>query len=116
MADKIKFAVAVLLVIAGLAGFYLLGNAALVLRVLSVIAGVVAGAAIGWTTEPGQRFAGFARDAIAEARKVVWPNRKETLQTTAAVFAFVVVMAIVLFVIDKSVETLVYNVILGWKS
>jgi preprotein translocase subunit SecE len=117
MADKIKFAVAVLLVIAGLAGFYLLGDAALLgLRVLSVIAGVVAGAAVGWTTEPGQRFAGFARDAIAEARKVVWPNRKETMQTTLAVFAFVVVMAIVLFVIDKSVETLVYNVILGWKS
>jgi preprotein translocase subunit SecE len=51
-----------------------------------------------------------------EARKVVWPTRKETIQTTGAVFAFVVVMAIVLFVIDKSVETAIYSWLLGWKS
>jgi preprotein translocase subunit SecE len=116
MADKIKFAVAILLVIAGVAGFYLLGDAALVLRVLCVIAGVVAGAVVGWTTEPGKRFAAFAADSWVEARKVVWPTRKETLQTTGAVFAFVVVMAIVLFVIDKSVETAIYGWLLGWKS
>jgi len=116
MADKIKFVVAILLVIAGVTGFYLLGDAALVLRVLCVIAGVAAGAAVGWTTAPGKRFGGFARDSWIEARKVVWPTRKETIQTTGAVFAFVVVMAIVLFVIDKSVETAIYGWLLGWKS
>ncbi|MEC5384144.1 preprotein translocase subunit SecE [Uliginosibacterium sp. H3] len=116
MADKIKFVLALLLIVAGVAGFYLLGNAAMVLRVLCVIAGVVAGAAVGWTTEPGKRFAGFAGDSWVEARKVVWPTKKETLQTTGAVFAFVVVMAIVLFVIDKSVETAIYSWLLGWKS
>jgi preprotein translocase subunit SecE len=86
------------------------------LRVLSVIAGVAAGAAVAWTTEPGKRFAEFAMDSWVEARKVVWPTRKETIQTTGAVFAFVVVMAIVLFVIDKSVETAIYSWLLGWKS
>jgi preprotein translocase subunit SecE len=116
MADKIKFVLALLLIVAGVAGFYLLGDAALVLRVLCVIAGVVAGAVVGWTTEPGKRFAAFAGDSWVEARKVVWPTRKETLQTTGAVFAFVVVMAIVLFVIDKSVETAIYSWLLGWKS
>jgi len=116
MADKIKFVVALLLIIAGLAGFYLLSDSALVLRVLCVIAGVAAGAAVGWTTEPGHRFASFAGDSWVEARKVVWPTRKETIQTTGAVFAFVVVMAIVLFVIDKSVETAIYSWLLGWKS
>jgi len=117
MADKIKFLVAILLIVAGVTGFYLLGDgSALVLRVLSVIAGVAAGAAIGWTTEPGKRFGTFARDSWVEARKVVWPTRKETFQTTGAVFAFVVVMAIVLFVIDKSVETAIYGWLLGWKS
>lgn len=116
MADKIKFVLALLLIVAGVAGFYLLGDVALVLRVLSVVAGVAAGAAVGWTTEPGKRFASFAGDSWVEARKVVWPTRKETLQTTGAVFAFVVVMAIVLFVIDKSVETAIYSWLLGWKS
>jgi len=117
MADKIKFLLAILLLIAGLAGFYLLGNdTAMVLRVLCVLAGVVAGAAVGWTTEPGKQFAGFAQDSWAEARKVVWPSRKETLQTTGAVFAFVVIMGVVLFCIDKSLETVLYGWILGWKS
>lgn len=116
MADKIKFALALLLIVAGVAGFYVLGDAALVWRVLCVIAGVVAGGLVGWTTEPGKRFASFAADAWVEARKVVWPTRKETLQTTGAVFAFVVAMAVVLFIIDKSVETAVYSWLLGWKS
>jgi preprotein translocase subunit SecE len=117
MADKIKFALALLLIVAGVVGFYLLGDSAwMIVRILCVIAGVLVGAAVGYTTEPGKRFAAFASDSIAEARKVVWPNRKETLQTTGAVFAFVVVMAIVLFVIDKSVETAIYSWLLGWKS
>ncbi|GAA5173114.1 preprotein translocase subunit SecE [Viridibacterium curvum] len=117
MADKIKFVLALLLVVAGVAAFYLLGESAwLIVRVLCVIVGVLAGAAVGYTTVPGKQFAGFAGESISELKKVVWPTKKETMQTTGAVFAFVVIMALVLFLIDKSVETVIYTLILGWKS
>ena len=116
MADKIKFALALLLVTAGVAGFYLLGEAALILRVLSVLAGVIAGTAVAWFTEPGQRFFVFSQEAWTEAKKVAWPSRKETVQTTGVVFAFVVVMAIFLWLTDKSLEWVFYDLILGWKK
>lgn len=115
MADKLKFALALALVAAGVVGFYLLSEQAMVLRVLSVLAGVVAGGAVAWSSEPGRRFADFARDAITETKKVVWPSRKETVQTTGLVFAFVVIMAVFLWVTDKSLEWVLYDLILGWK-
>jgi preprotein translocase subunit SecE len=116
MADKVKFVLALLLLVAGIVEFYQLAGQAAIWRVLSVLAGVLACAAVGWTTEPGRQFAGFARDSITEAKKVVWPTRKETVQTTGIVFAFVVVMAIFLFATDKTLEWLLYSVILGWKQ
>jgi preprotein translocase subunit SecE len=116
MADKVRLSIAILLVAAGLAGYYLLRDHALVLRILAVVAGIAAGAAVAWTTEPGKQFAVFAREAVAEVKKVVWPNRKETMQTTAAVFAFVVVMAVFLWVSDKTLEWVLYDLVLGWKK
>ncbi|KAI5916574.1 MAG: preprotein translocase subunit SecE [Proteobacteria bacterium] len=115
MADKLKFALALALVAAGVVGFYLLSEQAMVLRVLSVLAGVIAGGAVAWFSEPGRRFADFARDAITETKKVVWPSRKETVQTTGLVFAFVVIMAVFLWLTDKSLEWVLYDLILGWK-
>ena len=115
MADKLKFALALALLVAGVVGFYLLSEQALVLRVLSVLAGVAAGVAVAWFSEPGRRFVGFAREAITETTKVVWPSRKETVQTTGLVFAFVVVMAIFLWLTDKSLEWVLYDLVLGWK-
>jgi len=116
MTDKIKLAFAVLLVAAGLAGYYVLRDQALVLRILAVFAGIAAGVAVAWHTDPGRLFAVFAREAVVEVKKVVWPNRKETMQTTAAVFAFVVVMAVFLWVSDKTLEWVLYDLILGWKK
>ena len=116
MADKIKFALALLLVAAGVAGFYLLSGQALVLQILAVMAGLVAGAVVFWKTESGQRFEVLCRESIQEARKVVWPSRKETVQTTAIVFGFVVVMAVFLYLTDKSLEWVMYDLILGWKK
>lgn len=115
MADKLKFAAAILLLIAGIAGFYLLAEQPMILRVLSVLAGIGAGAAVAWLTEPGKRFFAFSQEAVTEAKKVAWPTRKETMQTTGAVFAFVLVMAIVLWIADKSLEWVLYDLILGWK-
>jgi preprotein translocase subunit SecE len=116
MADKIKFVLALLLVAAGVVGFYLLAEQPMILRVLAVLAGVGAGAAVAWFTAPGQRFYVFGGEAVTETKKVVWPSRKETLQTTGIVFAFVLVMAIMLWVTDKSLEWMLYDLILGWKK
>jgi preprotein translocase subunit SecE len=116
MADKFKFTLALLLLAAGVAGFYLLGDQPMIFRVLSVLAGVAAGATVAWFTEPGQRFFVFGQESWAETKKVVWPTRKETVQTTGIIFAFVLVMAIVLWFADKSVEWLIFDVVLGWKK
>ena len=116
MADKLKLALAALLVVAGIAGYYLLAANSIVLRILAVIAGIVAGIAVAWTSALGQEFLAFARESLVEVRKVVWPTRKETMQTTAAVFAFVVVMAVFLWVSDKTLEWVLYDLILGWKK
>ena len=116
MADKIKFALALLLLVAGVAGFYLLAEQAMILRVLAVLAGVGVSAAVAWQTEPGRQFFVFSQEATTEAKKVVWPTRKETLQTTGLVFVFVVVMAIFLWLTDKSLEWVLYDLVLGWRK
>ncbi|MBI2296179.1 MAG: preprotein translocase subunit SecE [Betaproteobacteria bacterium] len=100
MPDKIKMAAAVLLVTAGVAGFYYLDQSAMIIRVASVLAGLAAAAAVFWMSEPGKQFYLFAEESAAETKKVVWPTRKETLQTTGIVFVFVVVMALFLWLVD----------------
>ena len=115
MMDKAKLASAVVLVALGVWGYYWLADSALVLRVLAVVAGLLAAGAVAWWSEPGKQFAVFAGESVAEVKKVVWPTRKETIQTTAAVFAFVVVMAVFLWASDKTLEWVLYDLILGWK-
>ena len=102
MVDKIKLAVAALLVIAGIWGFYYLGASPLIVRLGAILAGVAVAIAIGWTSEPGKRFCAFTQEAITETKKVVWPSRKETMQTTGVVVLFVIVMALFLWVVDAS--------------
>ena len=116
MADKFKIALALFLLAAGVAGFYFLGEQPMILRVLSVLAGIGAGAAVAWFTESGQRFFAFSKEAVAETNKVVWPTRKETIQTTAIVFVFVLAMAVLLWLTDKSLEWVLYDLVLGWKK
>ena len=116
MADKFKFAAALLLLVAGVVGYYLLSEQAMILRVLAVLLGLGVSAAVAWQTEPGQQFFGFGKEAVAEAKKVVWPSRKETLQTTGLVFAFAVIMAFFLWVTDKSLEWVLYDLVLGWRK
>ncbi|MBS0323610.1 MAG: preprotein translocase subunit SecE [Proteobacteria bacterium] len=116
MADKIKFVLALLVLAAGVVGFYLLAEQPAIVRVLCVLAGAGAGAAIAAYTESGRRFFAFWREAVIEARKVVWPSRRETLQMTGAVFAFVLVMALMLWMTDKTLEWVLYDLVLGWKQ
>ena len=114
-ADRFKVGLAVLAVTAGIVGYYMLGQQPLVLRLASILVGGAAGAAIAWSSGPGQRFFAFARESWSETKRVVWPERKETWMVTAYVFAFVVVMSIFLWVVDKSLEWVLYDLVLGWK-
>ena len=100
MADKIKIFAAIALVIAGVAGFYYLDAYPMVFRVLSELGGLAIGAAVFVTSGPGKEFREYAGESVAETKKVVWPTRKETLQTTGIVFAFVVTMALFLWIVD----------------
>jgi preprotein translocase subunit SecE len=107
MADKIKLIIAILLLVAGLAGFYALGDQPLVLRILMVLGGVVAAGVVAGFTQSGRRFMGFAKDSVDEAKRVVWPTRKEAMQTTGIVFVFVVLMALFIFGVDSLLATIV---------
>lgn len=107
MVDKLKLAIAALLVVAGVAGYYYWSESLMLVRVLCVVAGVLAAAGVAWTSAPGKTFYVFAQESVAETKKVVWPTRKETVQTTGIVMAFVVVMAIFLWVVDGSLVWLV---------
>jgi len=112
MADKIKLLVAFLLVVAGIAGFYSLHDSAAVLRLASVLVGLLLAVGVAWTSAPGKRFFAFGRDSVAEAKRVVWPTRKETLQTTGVVVAFAIVMALFLWAVDASLMVMV-NKLMG---
>ena len=115
MADKIKIAVAAALLMAGITAFYYWSESLMIIRVTSVIAGTVAGAVAFWTSTPGKEFFTFAQESVDETKRVVWPTRKETLQTTGIVMVFVVIMAIFLGILDAWLAWL-FKVFLGWGA
>jgi preprotein translocase subunit SecE len=115
-ADRFKVILAMAAVVAGIAGFYVLSDYALVFKVLSVLAGLLVGVGIGWLSEPGKRFYAFTKESVRETRRVVWPSYKETVQTTAVVFGFVFLMALFLWLTDKMLEVALYDWILGWRK
>jgi len=114
-ADKAKLAVAGLLVVAAVVVFYVLAKQDLWMRVAALIVLMAAAVATFFTSEPGKQLIAYGRDSAREVRKVVWPTRNEALQMTGYVFAFVFVMALFLFLTDKTLEWLLYDLILGWK-
>jgi preprotein translocase subunit SecE len=114
-ADKAKLAAAAALVVGAIAAFYLLGQKDLWLRVLALLALLAAAAGAYFASESGRQLIAFGRDSVREVRKVVWPTRKEAIQMTGYVFAFVVVMALFLWLTDKTLEWVFYDLILGWK-
>jgi preprotein translocase subunit SecE len=115
-ADKAKVGAAIALVIAALAAFYLLGKQGQLVQWAALIVGVIAAVAVFLTSESGKEFIGFGRDAVKETKKVVWPTRKEAIQMTLYVFGFVVIMALFLWLTDKTLEWVFYDLILGWKK
>jgi len=105
--DRLKIAVAVLCIVAGLGGYYYFAETAQVLRVLMVLGGLVLAGVVAWMSQPGKEFFVFAQEAWQEAGRGSWPTRKETIQTTGIVFAFVAIMALFLFAVDTSLAYIV---------
>ena len=114
-AEKARLAVAGLLVIGALVACYLLTSQGAIAQWGGLVAGLVLAAVVFFTSESGKRLIGFGRESWREVKKVVWPTRKETLQTTAFVFAFSIVMALFLWLTDKTLEWALYDLILGWR-
>jgi preprotein translocase subunit SecE len=116
--DKFKVALAAIATIAGVVGFFILKgqNKPGFMCAGALVAGLVVAVLLLWTSATGRDFLGFAKEAVRETKKVVWPTRKEATQITMVVFGFVLVMAIFLWGTDKILEFLMYDVILGWKQ
>jgi preprotein translocase subunit SecE len=115
-ADKMRTAVAVALVVAGFVAYYMLSPHGGLAQWGGLLAAVIAAAVVFLTSESGRQLIGFGREAVRETKKVVWPERKEAMQLTLYVFAFVVVMALFLWLTDKTLEWVFYDLILGWKK
>jgi preprotein translocase subunit SecE len=113
MVDKIKIAVAIALLAAGITAFYYWSESLMIIRVVAVLAGAAAGVVVFWTSAPGKTFFAFARESSEETRRVVWPTRKETMQTTGVVFAFVAVMAVFLWMMDIWIARAL-SLLMGW--
>ena len=103
--DTAKLMTALLILIAGVVGFYYFENESQLLRVIGLLGVAVVAFFIVTTTGIGRRSMGFVREARVEVRKVVWPTRQETTQTTIAVLIMVFIVAIMLWLIDM---------LLGW--
>lgn len=115
-ADKLKLGLAIALAVASLVAFYMLSKQGALAQWGALLAGLVVSVVVFLLSETGKQFVAFGQDAVREVKKVVWPERKEAMQITAYVFVFVVVMALFLWLTDKTLEWVFYDLILGWKK
>ena len=115
-ADLAKIGLAFALVIGGLVGYYMLAKQGGFAQWGAVLVSLAAAVGVFLTSEYGRQFVALSKDSVNEAKKVVWPTRKEAIQMTAYVFAFVVVMALFLWLVDKSLEWVLYDLILQWRK
>ena len=115
-ADKAKLGAAIALVLAGLAGFYLLSKQGQVAQWGALVVALLAAFVVFMTSETGKVFVAFGRDSWKEVKKVVWPTRKESIQMTAYVVGFCILMALFLWTTDKTLEWVLYDLVLGWKK
>ncbi len=115
-ADKLKLGLAIALVLASLAAFYVLSKQGALAQWAALLVGLAVAVVVFLLSETGRQFVSFGQDAVREVKKVVWPERKEAMQITAYVFVFVVVMALFLWLTDKTLEWVFYDLILGWKK
>lgn len=114
-AEKAKLAGAALLLAGSVVAFYALAGQSLWIRVGALLVVLGAAVALFFVSERGRQLLAFGRDSVRETGKVVWPTRKEAMQQTLYVFAFVFVMALFLWLTDKLIEWVLYDLILGWR-
>ena len=114
--DKAKLGLSIALLVGALAAFYLLTKSGSLAQWGALIVGLAAAIAVFFSSESGKQLFAFGRDSVREVKKVVWPERKEAMQLTAYVFGFVLLMAIFLWLTDKTLEYLIYDLFLGWKQ
>jgi preprotein translocase subunit SecE len=114
--DLIKSSVAAVLVVASVTAFYYLADQGELVQWASLLVGLVLSVVVFFTSIHGKQLIAFGRDATREVQKVVWPTRKEAMQMTIYVFAFVAIMATFLWFTDKTLEWVIYDLILGWKK
>jgi preprotein translocase subunit SecE len=115
-ADKLKLGLAIALVVGALVAFYLLSKQGALAQWGALLVCMAAAVVVFLISETGKQFVSFGQDAVKEVKKVVWPERKEAMQITAYVFVVVVVMALFLWLTDKTLEWVFYDLILGWKK
>ena len=115
-ADKAKLAVSVLLAVGAVVAFYLLARQGSLAQWAALLVLLAAAVATFASSESGRQLIAFGRDSWREVRKVVWPSRKEAIQMTAYVFAFVAIMSIFLWATDKTLEWVFFDLILGWRK
>ena len=114
-ADKAKLAGAVVLAVAGFVAFYLLSAQGAWIQWAALLFALVAAVGIFGVSDAGKRLVAYGKDSVKEVKKVVWPTRREAIQMTAYVFAFVFVMALFLWLTDKTLEWVLYDLVLGWR-
>ena len=114
-ADKAKLVTSAVLVLASLVAYYMLGKQGALVQWAGLLVGLALAVVVFLTAESGKELVAFFRDAAREMRKVVWPARRETIQMTMYVFGFVLLMAIFLWLSDKTLEWVIYDLLLGWK-
>ena len=112
--ERFKLSLAVVVVLAGIIAYSYFEYQPIYLRVGFFVVSLIVAAVIAWSSDAGKRFIGFARGSYNEVRRVHWPSRKEATQMTAIVFAFVAIMALLLWLIDKGLEWIIYGLFLGW--
>jgi preprotein translocase subunit SecE len=115
-AEKAKLLAVCALVVLSISAFYLLSSQSLWVRWAALLTALVLALVVFFISEAGKRLSGFGKDAIREMKKVVWPERREAMQITAYVFVFVVVMALFLWLTDKTIEWVFYDLLLGWRK
>jgi preprotein translocase subunit SecE len=115
-ADKAKLATAAAMVIVSLIAYYALVKQGALFQWLGLLAGLAMAVVVFLMSESGKALVAFGQDSVKEVKKVVWPSRKEAVQMTAYVFGFVLIMALFLWLTDKSLEYVFYDLILGWKK
>ncbi len=115
-ADKAKLGLAVVLAVGAIVAFYLLSRQGALVQWAALLVGLAAAVGAFASSENGRQLWAFGRDSWREVKKVVWPSRKETIQMTAYVFAFVAVMSLFLWLTDKTLEWVFFDLILGWRK